>query len=431
MINEYFESDKSLYEIYLEDDNEMEMNNEIELTDKGVNKNSSILKRKLYPIIEDKLSDNKNIQSLLTFINNFISKNIEALSATGPIELIPFNNRNINQILNIFEIDETFLTDLCKEAEHNAFPNKAYDVVMVNAGPEHKILFAGIAIYGLKHNNQNALSIASFLLAFAQYPIAFHQFWRLGVKQDVMEYTIEHLSNQFAIRKHPNILSLMTYMTQLAIDTHKERLKTNMDHTYFDLGIRVKNAFYSSFTNIAKAYYKNYENNNTIHTQVDEYEDGNLSDVEGNMNNINEITNDIYNKFIINGIEESLVAVASRGTSSSMSVDKVKLSSYLNTIKSHKDNKIKQFIESILYLFFNKFDLNDDAINSTQFLSYGINLYKSISLSKDEHSTNLKNILNMWVDICGLRENISRDATIIAYKKAIFVYFILAIQKYK
>lgn len=422
-MDRYLEYTSDLYQIYFEEDNN-------DIDDKGVNRNSEIFKKELYPIIEDKMNDKETINKLSKFTNDFISKNIERLSATGPIGQITFSGNTISHLYQIFDITDQYVDEINSKVLANVYPNKRPDQVMVNAGPLVKIFLISILIYGLKHKNQTIVSLITLLLSFAQYPITFNQFWKIGVKEDVMEYTIEHLSNQFAIRKHGNVMAFIVSMTESSINTHKDRIITDKDYTYYDLAIRIKNSFYSAFVNIANAYYDNFENNKTSHSQADDFEDGSLADVEGDTNKINELTSDIFNKFSSNNIEDFLVSIAAKGNGPNMTVDKEKLKSFLITIKAYKQNRAKPFFESILYLYFNDSKLGQYGLHSEQFLHFGINLYKSISLSKDEHSKNIKSILDLWQNISGLNDYTNRPATIISYRRAIFMYFILCIQQY-
>ena len=129
---------------------------------------------------------------------------------------------------------------------------------------------------------------------------------------------------------------------------------------------------------------------------------------------------------IINGVDIPRCDAASKISE----VSKIDLRNYLTNIQTERKSKeMMSFVESILflYLYDGKYTIQD--INSQQFLSFSIQLFKKTN-SKDNNITNIKTILDKWGEDSGIYGKFARIATRVNYTKAIFLYFIMSIQKY-
>ena len=87
---------------------------------------------------------------------------------------------------------------------------------------------------------------------------------------------------------------------------------------------------------------------------------------------------------------------------------------------------------NILQVFRNLYDEKHtfDEINSREFISFSLVLFKKTN-SKNSNVINIKKMLDKWGEDSGIYGKFERLGTRIDYTKAIFLYFILSIQKYK
>ena len=268
-----------LYEIYME--------NMDYFTEAESDPNSNYLERNLQTIVDEKMKDPNTLKGILSHIQDYLGRHTDALSAPGPMYDMPFTTKDIQVYYNLFELDSSILISNFNNVIKEAYGGQG-NFDMIKKSP-HKLLFVSMLMNALKTNNEDLRKACTFLFAFADYQILFKNSWRYGVKADVMEYTIEHLSNQFKIRQFQNVLGWLYYNANRVIETRYKRLLTRVDIEYFGTIGAVRNILNSAFKNIAEEYYANYKKDATSHTQTDEFDDGQLNLGEGNLNKLSSI----------------------------------------------------------------------------------------------------------------------------------------------
>ena len=90
---------------------------------------------------------------------------------------------------------------------------------------------------------------------------------------------------------------------------------------------------------------------------------------------------------------------------------------------------LEHLIESILFLFIYEDKRSISEIKSRYFLAWAASIFKKTN-SKDKNIGRINSILEKWAEESGIYERFKREASRISYKKAIFFYIILSIQKY-
>lgn len=429
-----------LYELYLEDSiteaiNEMrkyrnEPDDEFnEATDK-----SSVYKENYYfrdnlqiPYVSNVLSKRKNRDALVAFVSKFINDHYYQLSAPGPIHMFTFGDTETNFLYELFGVNGDQLLEMYNKMVEEAFfgnISKFYTGFVKNA--PHKILLTAILIEALQKDYQDIVECCEYLWAFCEYPIIFRIYWKTGVREDVMLYTIEHLGNKFKIKKLNNLQALLKYEASSSVEFKKNELITGADHTYTNFMQRMRSQMNNTFKNISKAYYDNIDSNATQHTTTSIFDDGTIADQDGHITNIAQAVEKTINKFSIGEINVSIA----RMTADYSQVDKDNLIGYLNQIISSKDNKLSKLVENIITAYFNKNPTNT-SLGSSEFINFGLSMYRSIGTSKDQIYQEVKAILAMWMnDIINIRKTYNREATIISYTRAIYNYIIFMINHY-
>lgn len=261
---------------------------------------------------------------------------------------------------------------------------------------------------------------------FTEYPIMYQNFWSTGVREDVMNYTISRMSSKFKVKKLNNLKELLKYDSTKAVELKMDELRKGVDNVYLDLMYSIRSRINSTFKNISREYYNSIEMNATQHNNVSTFDDGEIADQEGHSSNSAQVIDGVIEKFALHEINPSMLRVAADGSS----VDKGNLSGYLSLIYSDKSNRLNKFIENIIGMYFIKYPSNT-GINAGEFLNFSFALYRSIGTSKDETLKELKDILNHWMnDVINIKQYYQREATIIAYTRAIYNYFCMMINYY-
>ena len=103
---------------------------------------------------------------------------------------------------------------------------------------------------------------------------------------------------------------------------------------------------------------------------------------------------------------------------------------FLTELMTEKNvDELQKMIESILFLYIYEDKKRIRDVRSQYFLAWAASLFKKTN-SKNDNIERINSILNQWSKESGVDKKYSRIASRINYKKAIFFYIILSIQKY-
>lgn len=413
----------ALYQMY------MESAKEEYLTEALVKKESYYLKKNLIEKnVSSILAKSENRDKIIDFTGKFIDNNSSKLLTAGPMYMFTFSGKDIKFLYDLFDLTEKTLLEMFSETVKVAYIGES-DFNIINAAP-HKLLIAAIIMEALDKNYTDIIECGEYISIFAEYPMIFRTYWKIGkeVKIDVMEYTIEHLSNQFGIKKQKNLLGLLKYIGNSALNAHIDRLKTGLDYEIIDYINRIRNQLNSAFRNIANKYYDNYKKDATLHSQNEIMDDGKIVDSEGTMTNIAIAAENIYSKFLTNSVNTSIAGAVA----SSANINKENLIAYVNKIYANKNNRLAKFIENVVYLFKSNTEYASSDLDSSEFINFGLALYRSLGTSKIKQHLEIKAILDYWMnEIINIDQDYKAgSSTIIYYRKSVFNYFIFMIKYY-
>jgi hypothetical protein len=411
------------YETFIEDYIEEAAHHET-LFYESTYKDNYYLRDNLLPYVNKVLLSKENQKKIIDFTGKFIDDNSTKFNTSGPVYKIPFTDKEISFLYQLFDITNKQLLDMCKDMFIQTYDFQTIPY-MIQSTP-HKVLITAMIVDSLQNNYTDMIECSLYLFAFVEYPLVYHIFWPYDVNKDVMEYTIEHLGNKFKIKNFNNLLGLLKYDMDSSLNSWKIKLTEGADNSYIEFISRVRTQIRSKFRNISREYYKNYEKNATQHASGGKTDDGNIIDQDGHSSNAALIVDNTYNKFITNGVNEKLASVTAEGNK--VSSDNV--ISYLNMIQTAKNNKLYKLIDDIITSYLLKNPTNT-SVSSAEFVNYGLTMYRSIGISKNETFKEIKDILNFWMfDIIDIKQYTSRDGTITNYTRAIFNYIILMINYY-
>ena len=177
---------------------------------------------------------------------------------------------------------------------------------------------------------------------------------------------------------------------------------------------------------IRNEYEINHKKGLTVYTSVDSFDDNNVVDVENDSNKVEAVTSKVVMSLIINGVDIKLAEASAK----SSHVYVIETRNYLNAIVTqNRIDEMKAFLESIIFLFLYEKHKEISDINSKDFLAFALALYKKTN-SKDVNITNIKQTLDKWGEEIGLHADYTRAATLVDYKRAIYIFFVFSIQRY-
>lgn len=375
-----------------------------------------------------KLLANKNVQEkIIGFVGSFIDKNQKVFSAVGPMYMFTFTQEDANYFYRLFSItpDEilSLFNDMVKETYYGEI-SKFMKGWIVHA--PQKLLFASILIEALQKDYKDMIECCEWLFIFIEYPILFRKSWPLGVNEEVMIYTIEHLGSKYQIKKVKNIGEMCKYDADRCLDNMGEKLKSGVDNSYMDFMYDLRNRIKNKFVNIAREYKINYNEMNTAHETKSKYADGELSDQEGHANNIAKTIDKTNNLFATSPINTSIVKIMADGNNINADI----LKGYIEKIFNSKNNKLFKLTEDIIVSFFNK-NPQSISVNTKEFINFGLQLYKSIGSSKDSTYIEINDIINYWMyNIVNIKSQYQNHGTIVNYTRGVYNYIIFMINIY-
>ena len=369
----------------------------------------------------------KNREAIVEFTGKYMDEHSKELSTSGPVHMITFSAKETQFFYDMFKTTPEEMIDMYLEMVKDTYYGKISKIFTgwVKNAP-HKILITAILADACMNNYEDIIECCEYLWGFIEYPMIYREFWKTGVQEEVMNYTIEHLGAKFKIKQLKNIRDLLKYDTTTVINFYMNELKTGADNVYMDLIYRMRTQITAKFRKISNAYYDNINDHHTQHNNTSKFDDGSLADNDGHTTLAAQIIEKTISKFSAGEISQSMIRVCANA----LQLDQGNLSGFIAQINATKNNRIPKLIEDIIMAYFDKYP-NATTISSSEFLNFGLSMYRSIGTSKDPLLSEIREILHFWMnDIINIRNMYGREATIISYTRAIYNYFVLMIKYY-
>ena len=179
---------------------------------------------------------------------------------------------------------------------------------------------------------------------------------------------------------------------------------------------------------ISNEYMKNWKDGKAARTTNEEYDSDTpiIDELENGTTAVQNIVQKVTLPIIEEGVD--LVRAEAAAKMAQVSISDCRYFLTLIITDSNAD-LIQKFIESILFLYIYEGKKTERDIRSTYFITWDASLFKKTN-SKNPNINTINDILNTWSENSGINKKFSRIASRINYKKAIFYYLILCIQKH-
>ena len=383
-----------------------------------------IIRDKVYPRISKFLETSVGKQKFSAAVGEFVNRHNSKLTAVGPVYMIPFTDVDKLNFYKLFNITEDELKEVSIEVCNVVNEKASWRLIRDN--PFFILCYCIIRYFTITKDSK-LLQTALILTALVFYPSVHAKYFQYQPNPGIMQYTIDNLSNRFIIKKTSHIFGTLSQSIQSSWKFHEKNFYKGSDQDFVWFVQRIRNDQNSLIKKIAQAYYENYKKGLSVSTQVDSYEDQAIVDNDNNSNKVESITNKVVMKMLINGIDLKLCDAASAAAN----VSRLDLRNYISKIVVDKNlDVMKQFIESIVFIFLYDEKKEIEQINSMEFTAFAIKIFKKTN-SLDKNVNNIKDTLEKWGKETGIfSKYVKREATRIEYTKAVFLYFILSIQKY-
>lgn len=387
--------------------------------------NSTLLRDFISPFIEDTFKGNPgNVRKFNQLVSNYINRNITKLTTSGPVYLIPFTDNDKAQYYTLFGITEKQLKATMKEHTKTLGSSK---FLLLNRNPIFSLFYFVIRYFTI-HPDKKSLNSALSIYALSAYPSIYTKYFPNGVIEPVMKYTIDNMTDKFLIKKTNHVFGALVESIQNSYKFLKPYMKDGNDKEVIRFIQRIRNDHNSMFKKIANIYMENYKNGNAVVTTNTMYDDDTpiIDEVSNASTEVQNAVLKVYMPIIANGVD--IVRAEASAKMAGVGISDCRF--FLTELMTEKNvDELQKMIESILFLYIYEDKKRIRDVRSQYFLAWAASLFKKTN-SKNDNIERINSILNQWSKESGVDKKYSRIASRINYKKAIFFYIILSIQKY-
>nr|DAR14060.1 MAG TPA: metallophosphoesterase, DNA ligase-associated [Caudoviricetes sp.] len=394
---------------------------------------SHFLLQKIGKRVDAVLADPKNVRTFVNLVQNFINRNITKLTKSGPCDMIPFTDTDHEAFHKLFGFWYTI-----DPRANKTSPNEIRDIIDEYSKRAHikcdfwknnssLMLFYFVIRYFTMKNDSKNLNTALAIYTLCNYPVMFHKYFPNGVMEPYMQYTIDNMTEKFIIKKSKHLFDALMTSIQASYKFHKGNFASATDKKVGDWINRIRNDQNSMMKKISNEYMKNYKAGNAARTSNEEY-DGDtpiVDELENGTTVVQNLVQRVTLPIIEDGVD--LVRAEAAAKMSQVSVSDCRYFLTLIITDSNADT-IQKFIESLLFLYIYEGKKTERDIRSQYFLAWSASLFKKTN-SKNKNINTINEILNFWAESTGLYKKFAGKTSRINYKKAIFFYLVLCIQK--
>jgi hypothetical protein len=379
-----------------------------------------ILEKKIFDTLDN--PENRKVYSKIQ--SDYINKNADKLATAGPQYLIVFGDGDHQYYYDLFGLNKEEVTAGIKEVVKSS--GAGSDFKFLTNNPILCVLYYCIRYFTVK-NDQKAVNSTLGIYALAIYWSIFTKYFPKGVIEPVMAYTIDNMTDRFAIKKCGTIFNTLCQSINQSYTFHRKRFFIGGDDDICAFAQRIRNDQNSMIKKIANQYTINYKSGKAVTTRNDNYDADNpiIDDIENSTTKIAILTSSIVPQMISNGVDLRLATAAAKMANISVTDCREYLTQLISNEHMHE---LESLVQSTLYVFLVNDQRESKEIKSQYFLTWGYALFKKTN-SKDPNIVNINNILKKWIEVSGIYERYSEYVRI-RYEKGLFLYIILTIQKY-
>lgn len=376
-----------------------------------------VLVTELYPIVEKALSDKNNVRYIQQYIGKFFDKNMGALSTIGPTRNVSFSKDIVNGLYDTVGLTEDQIKKAIKESD-------SIDNTWVIATNPLYTLCTLIARYFLVKNDDKNLILTTSFMTFVMYAMRFKHFFKYNPIENVMSYTISNLSNRFDIKKEGSVYATYINTTKTCLTNHNTGLKRLDDRDYVLFVNDLHSRIGKKLREIANEYYKNYKEGNYLNVDQDYEDEDSIMESDNVSFLVARIVSKNMSRFETSGIYYKGIKLASEYNK----ISELEMRNLLVLIHSGKHNKdVEELISAILLIYLFDLKKKPETIRSASFLTNMMFVFGKMT-KQNENLNKIRELLTHFVSKTSIAKKTKREATLNAYKKALYMYMLFFIQ---
>lgn len=383
-------------------------------------KSKSALTDILYPKVEKSCKDKDTLTTYKRNVDTFLADNADFYFSDGPSGRPIFSDTKANEYIHLLGFTDVEIKEAVKQSS-------TINPKWFMATP-YNLLNAIVTRYFLIKDNKEYVDLTISYLIFKLYPPLEWRYFKKGINEACMMYTINNLSNKFGIKSATNLWGLLMDICHTGLEHFRDKLIKGDDQAYIDYLNSIQTRMNSMLRNLSHEFYNNYENGRYLKMEHESFEEDKYYEADSNSYVIERITNKVTTHLVVHGPDSKLVELSAK--TNKVSVNKMRNYTDTMIVENHVDD-IKHIIESILFLYL----FNDDGdahaadqIKTNDFMIYCLQTYRR-SNSSNKNIIAIKTILDRWIEELGVSEESNRTATITSFRKAFYTFFVMEIQQ--
>ena len=376
----------------------------------------------IYPSVKICFSKKENSDLLVRIVSQYVDKNSEKLTTTGPVKRVLFTDAERDKIFSLVNIREETILNVVNQTD--------YIKSGTTPGNPFNVLMTLIIRYFKISKMQREMRAAILYLTLSMYPSLHTKYFKFEPNEQIMEYTVAHMSSKYKLKQSGTILAALSDTTLVSDEHYSKELIRGNDKDIADYILSFKTRLNGLMKNICAEFMKQHSEKNYINFEVDNTEDDEgYSVADSNSYLITRIADEVVMRLSVQGPNSTIILASARMADIALNDLRNTVTSICRESKNKED--IRSLVTSILYLFL--FDGNNDKqdLTGNKFLLFCLDIYKKANTS-DKNIINIKNILDKWLNEYseGYKKT-NRVATLNNFRKGLYIFFVFTIQRTK
>ena len=385
-----------------------------------MSKDNNVIINELYPKIEKSLSNKEVVNKIQAAIANYVDSNTMKLTTAGPQYRVIFHENEYLRFYKIIDIDPNEVRAMLKRSTYI----KNQWQIMNN--PFNSIAAMCIRYFKLKKNDEMAKAMVIYL-TLSMYPSLHHKYFKFEPNPQIMEYTINNLSNKYKVKNSSCIYEALVTTTMLSDKTYTDDLIRATDKDVTDYIQAYKTRLNSMIKKISVEFYKNNEKKLYMNEDIESNDDENFKSIDNDTMIVDRLSNTAASNILIHGPDMRLINIAAKLADISVNELRTTINSILNDPDNRND--VLNINSAILFLFIFDSKMNREKVGTKDFVVYSLDIYKRANTA-DKNVTIIKKSLDKWLEkYSQTYRRTQRGATINNFRRALFLFFVLTIQQ--
>lgn len=385
--------------------------------------NEFTLVNRLYKDIEEAFKNKNNINQLVRYISHYADKNSDLLSSTDLSSRLIFSETDKNIIYTVTGIKQTEVSAAIKDSPVIKSTWK------IATNPFYMLSILIMRYFTLNKMESYADAMTVYM-SYLIYTTSHKGSFKFTPNKQIMDYTINNLSNRFLIKQVGTIQGMIENTVVPPMhDRYAKELANGSDENLKDIISALETRVSSVIKNIAKEFYENHKSGNYINHEDEDLSEENYHLSDNISFKIDRVVSLVTQSIISEGFDQQKCMKRAINLNSGASIKK--LEPMLRTIIEEDMDNIAPFISDILTLFIYKgvHSNSIEDIKTMKFISESLQIYKSNS--QDEITARVKERLMHWISITSEkygRNFISKGKTSLdTYRRTIYTCFVFKI----